>query len=130
MDRQSSLCRHVLQSAPPLYKGGKGGSQAPFVNPSFQSAQWFPGSSSASPVAVPLLPGRTISFASPCIFPLAPSSPLPVHVHLLVERGIPIMENLDLEELARDEVHEFLFVALPLKIRGATGSMLDPIAVV
>jgi kynurenine formamidase len=26
-------------------------------------------------------------------------------------------------------VHEFLFVALPLKIRGATGSMIDPVAV-
>jgi kynurenine formamidase len=27
-------------------------------------------------------------------------------------------------------VHEFLFVALPLKIQGATGSMLDPVAIV
>jgi len=60
----------------------------------------------------------------------APSSPLPVHVHLLVERRIPILENLDLEELAQDRVYKFLFVGLPLKIRGATGSMLDPIAVI
>jgi kynurenine formamidase len=35
-----------------------------------------------------------------------------------------------LEELAREGVHEFLFVALPIKIRGATGSMMDPIAVI
>jgi len=33
----------------------------------------------------------------------------------------------DLEELARERVHEFLFVALPVKIRGATGSMVDPV---
>jgi kynurenine formamidase len=40
------------------------------------------------------------------------------------------MESLDLEELARDRVYEFLFVTLPVKIRGATGSMVDPLAVV
>ena len=40
------------------------------------------------------------------------------------------MESLDLEELARQRVYEFLFVALPLKIRGATASMVDPVAMV
>ena len=40
------------------------------------------------------------------------------------------MESLYLEQLAADRVYEFLFVALPLKIAGATGSMLDPLAVV
>ncbi len=59
-----------------------------------------------------------------------PSNPQPVHVRLLIEEGIYLMESLDLEKLAADEVHEFLFVALPLKIRGATGSMIDPLAVV
>ena len=34
------------------------------------------------------------------------------------------------EELARSGAREFLFVALPLSIRGATGSMIDPVAVV
>jgi kynurenine formamidase len=53
-----------------------------------------------------------------------------VHTRLLIERGVYIMESLDLERLAADGVHEFLFVALPLKIAGATGSMLDPLAVV
>jgi kynurenine formamidase len=53
-----------------------------------------------------------------------------VHTHLLIERGIYLMESLDLEGLARDRLYEFLFVALPLKIRGATGSMVDPVAVV
>ena len=57
-------------------------------------------------------------------------NPQPVHTALLIERGVYIMESLDLEELARQKVHEFLFVALPVKIRGATGSMVDPVAVV
>jgi kynurenine formamidase len=57
-------------------------------------------------------------------------NPQPVHTLLLIEHGIHLMESLDLEALARDRVYEFLFVALPLKIRGATGSMVDPVAVI
>jgi kynurenine formamidase len=60
----------------------------------------------------------------------SPSNPQPVHTLLLIERGIYILESLDLEALARASVREFLFVALPLAIRGATGSMVDPVAVV
>lgn len=52
-----------------------------------------------------------------------------VHVHLLVEQGIHIMEALNLEELAAARVHTFLFVAAPLKIRGGTGSPIRPFAV-
>jgi kynurenine formamidase len=62
--------------------------------------------------------------------PGSPRNPQPVHTLLLIELGIYILESLDLEQLAADGVHEFLFVALPLKINGATGSMVDPIAVV
>jgi kynurenine formamidase len=58
-----------------------------------------------------------------------PANPQPVHALLLIERGIYILESLDLEGLARAGVREFLFVALPLAIRGATGSMLDPVAI-
>lgn len=58
-----------------------------------------------------------------------PTHPMPVHSFLLIDSGVYIMEFLDLEDLARDRVYEFLFVALPLKIRGATGSMIDSIAV-
>jgi kynurenine formamidase len=57
-------------------------------------------------------------------------NPQPVHNLLLIEHGIHLMESLDLEALARDRVYEFLFVALPLKIRGATGSMVDPLAII
>jgi kynurenine formamidase len=58
-----------------------------------------------------------------------PTRPNPVHNYLLIERGIPIIENLYLEELARDSVREFLLIVLPLKIRGATASMVRPIAI-
>lgn len=59
-----------------------------------------------------------------------PRNPQPVHTYMLIEHGLYIMESLDLETVARDRVYEFLFVGLPLKIRGATGSMLDPVAIV
>lgn len=54
---------------------------------------------------------------------------LPVHLILLVERGIHIIENLDLERLAAERVYAFLFVCLPLKFVGGTGSPVRPIAV-
>ena len=53
---------------------------------------------------------------------------LPGHILLLVRAGIPIIENLNLEELAAAKVYEFGFVCLPLKMRGATGSPVRPIA--
>ncbi|MEO8657927.1 MAG: cyclase family protein [Bryobacteraceae bacterium] len=63
-------------------------------------------------------------------FEKVPDGDMPVHVHLLVERGIHIVENLNLEELAQAKVNEFLFVALPLKIRGGTGAPVRPVAIV
>ncbi|MBV9809759.1 MAG: hypothetical protein JO286_21425 [Solirubrobacterales bacterium] len=48
---------------------------------------------------------------------------------LLIEHGIYLLESLDLEGLAAAGAREFLFVALPLAIRGATGSMVDPVAI-
>ena len=55
---------------------------------------------------------------------------LPVHRVLLVEHGIHIIENLDLERLAAERCYEFLFVCLPLPFTGATGSPVRPVAVV
>lgn len=52
------------------------------------------------------------------------------HVHLLTQKGIYILENLNLEEVARDRRHVFAFVGIPLKFRGATGSPLRPLALV
>jgi len=54
---------------------------------------------------------------------------LPGHILLLVRAGIPILENLNLEELAAAKAYEFLFFCLPLKMRGATGSPVRPIAI-
>jgi kynurenine formamidase len=59
-----------------------------------------------------------------------PQNPHIGHTILLVEHGIHIIEMLSLEDLAADRQYEFAFVALPLKIRGATGSMIRPIAIV
>lgn len=59
-----------------------------------------------------------------------PANPQPVHTLLLIENAIYLFESIYLEEIARERVHEFLFIALPVKVRGATGSMLDPVAVV
>ena len=55
---------------------------------------------------------------------------LPTHRLLLVERGIPIIEMLDLEPLRAAGVNEFGFVLAPLKIVGATGSPVRPLALV
>jgi kynurenine formamidase len=63
-------------------------------------------------------------------FEKSPVESMPVHVHLLVESGIHIIECLNLEELAADGVTEFLFIGVPMKIRGATGAPLRPLAVV
>ena len=54
---------------------------------------------------------------------------LPVHVELLVKRGIHIVELLYLEQLAAAGVSEFLFLCLSLRVRGATGSMVRPVAI-
>lgn len=57
-------------------------------------------------------------------------SQLPGHLDLLARSGIYIMENLNLEELARERVYTSLFIGLPLKFKGATGSPFRPISVV
>ncbi len=61
-------------------------------------------------------------------FERMPSPGMTVHSHLLVDCGIYIIECLNLEELARDQVCEFTFIASPLKLRGATGAPVRPLA--
>lgn len=55
---------------------------------------------------------------------------LPVHRKLIVENGINIIEAMNLSKLVEDGVFEFVFVLSPLKIVGATGSPVRPLAVV
>lgn len=54
---------------------------------------------------------------------------LPAHLHLLARGGIYIMENLNLEGISKERVYEFVFIALPLKFKGATGSPIRPLAI-
>ena len=61
------------------------------------------------------------------IMPATPSGN--VHHTLFFAEGIPLLENMELKDLARDEVYEFLFLNLTIRIKGATGSPVRPIAV-
>lgn len=54
----------------------------------------------------------------------------PVHIALIRNRGMPLMELLNLEELHTRAIFEFLFVAVPLNITGGTGSPVRPVAIV
>ncbi len=55
---------------------------------------------------------------------------LPGHVILLVQHGIYIIENLRLSELAAASAYRFTFICTPLKLVGATGSPVRPVALV
>ena len=55
---------------------------------------------------------------------------LPGHLILLARYGVYIIENLRLDELAAAKGYRFRFVCTPLKLLGATGSPIRPIAVV
>jgi len=58
-----------------------------------------------------------------------PSRPYPVHQWDLTRNGVFHLENLDLTQLAADGVTEFAFIFSPLRLKGATGSPGNPIAV-
>jgi len=70
------------------------------------------------------------TIAYECIYPEVGHALLPVHRMLLVEQGIHIIEVLNLTELATAGISEFLFVVTPLKVVGATGVPVRPVAVV
>lgn len=52
------------------------------------------------------------------------------HGVMIVERGVHLIEIMDLESIAKDRVYEFAFVALPLRIVGGTGSWIRPVAII
>jgi kynurenine formamidase len=74
-----------------------------------------------------VLGAETIAFEH--IAPGAGHALLPVHRLLLVERGINIMETMNLAPLADAGVSEFLLVVNPLPIAGATGAPVRPLAI-
>lgn len=53
----------------------------------------------------------------------------PVHQWNLTKNGVYHLENLDLEEIATAGAYEFCFVFSPLRLKGATGSPGNPIAI-
>ena len=54
--------------------------------------------------------------------------PFECHIKLQTKRGIWNLENMDLSQLVADRAYEFLFVWSPLKMKGATGSPGNPVA--
>nr|BFE70265.1 hypothetical protein GCM10020092_035660 [Actinoplanes digitatis] len=72
--------------------------------------------------------GETIAYEA--IAPGAGHATLPVHRILLVEAGIHIVETMLLSGLADAGVTEFQLILAPLKLVGATGSPVRPLAVV
>jgi kynurenine formamidase len=53
----------------------------------------------------------------------------PVHQIMLVVHGIHLLENMRLDELAAARAYEFALMVQPLKLQGATGSTVAPIAI-
>ncbi len=89
--------------------------------PGLEAAEWL------AQRGVRAVGAETIGFE--VIRPDAGLSLLPVHRRLLVEAGIHLFEVMDLSRLVASSAGEFLFVACPLKLVGATGSPTRPIAV-
>ena len=54
---------------------------------------------------------------------------VPVHTYLLAEKGIMFIEQMYLEDLSKDSIYEFTFIAASLKLRGASGSPMRPLAI-
>jgi kynurenine formamidase len=55
---------------------------------------------------------------------------MPVHQHVLAEAGVHLIENLALDEIARNQIASFCFILLATKFKGATGCPVRPVALV
>ena|GEM_PF-1935101 len=71
----------------------------------------------------------SLNAKSKCDFDKGLDIPFECHIRMQTKRGIWGMENLDLSRLVAKKVYEFLFVYAPLKIKGATGSPGNPVAI-
>jgi kynurenine formamidase len=101
---------------------------------------WNPGNFSAGlhVDAMPLLAGRGVTVLGSDGDSDARPSPVegvhsPVHALALTALGMPLLDNLDLEELSRACAeagrYEFLLLVSPLVVPGGTGSPVNPVAV-
>ena len=73
----------------------------------------------ADNMAVEVLPGRD-----------HPDIMMPVHQHCLAEAGVHLIENLDLLEVTRRSISIFCIIILPVKLKGATGCPVRPVALI
>ncbi len=87
------------------------------AGPEMEGAQWL------------IDHGIVLSGADTVSYERNPSPTHPVHRKFINNEGILLMKLMNLEEIAKDKVYEFLFIALPLRIFGATASPINPIAV-
>lgn len=95
----------------------------PMPGISLEVARWL------SARNVVLVGGDTASVERISVEPPSEPHVEPVHQHLIVEKGIFILENLDLEELSRAKAYEFLFICNPTRIKGATAGQVNPVAI-
>src|SRR5262245_27572949 len=68
------------------------------------------------------------TWATEVVPPEDPDRPFEVHQLLLTRHGVYNLENLDLEELARERVYEFAFIFAQLRMKGATESLGHPMS--
>ena len=61
--------------------------------------------------------------------PENPKESGPVHIVLLVENGVYILENMNTADLAADEAYEFLLVLGQPKFAGSVQAVINPIAI-
>ena len=62
--------------------------------------------------------------------PAVPGVPVPVHTYLLVEQGVHLGEFHYLEDLARDKVYRFTYIAMTNRLKGTVaGTAMRPIAI-
>jgi kynurenine formamidase len=96
-----------------LFIGRKGG----MPGPGEKAARWL------------VERGATLVGSDTPGFECLPTPGVSVHAIMLVDEGIHIMENLNLEGIAPLRLPRVLFVALPLRLSGSTGSPIRPIAI-
>ncbi|MCG3774684.1 MAG: Kynurenine formamidase [Nitrospira sp.] len=61
--------------------------------------------------------------------PSAPGTTFPVHLSLLRQYGVPLLENLDLKAVSSTGEFEFLLILAPVGVQGSTAGLVNPIAV-
>lgn len=97
-----------------IYSGRKGG----MPGPRLAGAKWL------------VDHGAILVGSDTAGFEAFPADDWYVHAFLLVDRGIPIMENMNLIDLANRAPASFVFLGLPLRVRGATAGPMRPVAVI